>query len=167
MAIVKQAATPVAGANSYVDAADADTYFENRLSVGWDDLEDEAKEEAILVGARYLDGSYDWIGTPVSDEEGLYWPVYDAVGIVSGRDYSNMIPVVLQEAQLELASAFVQDRLAVTLDRETILEKVGPLEVEYAEGSDRPEQPLVDLLLKDLAESKTGGPGGARRLTRY
>lgn len=61
-------------ANSYINEADADTYFDTRLSsTAWVDATATEQEAALIQSCMILD-SYDFIGEPVTDTQALKWP---------------------------------------------------------------------------------------------
>lgn len=64
----------VLNTNSYVEMADADTYFDNRIdSANWFDLSDEIKEQALITATSMVDDN-PWIGSAVSSSQALAWP---------------------------------------------------------------------------------------------
>jgi hypothetical protein len=64
----------VLNTNSYVEIADADTYFETRIdSANWFDAEDEIKEQALVTASLLVD-DHAWIGSAVSSSQALAWP---------------------------------------------------------------------------------------------
>jgi len=64
----------VLNTNSYVEIADADTYFETRIdSANWFDTTDEIKEQALVTATQLVD-DHAWIGSAVSSSQALAWP---------------------------------------------------------------------------------------------
>jgi hypothetical protein len=64
----------VLNTNSYVEIADADTYFETRIdSANWFDATDEVKEQALVTATQLVD-DHAWIGSAVSSSQALAWP---------------------------------------------------------------------------------------------
>lgn len=64
----------VLNTNSYVEIADADTYFETRIdSANWFDASDEIKEQALVTATQLVD-DHAWIGSAVSSSQALAWP---------------------------------------------------------------------------------------------
>jgi hypothetical protein len=154
----------VAGANSYNTRAEGDTYFANRPSASWNDASNDEKDEALVVGCSSFDNAYNWIGDiSTDDDDRLLWPRENATG-ASDRTYDGIIPRQLKEGHLEYAELFLNGDLDLNLDREVLKEVVGPIEVEYAEGSKYKAHPHVDNLVSDLS---TGKPGGPTKLVRF
>ena len=64
----------VLNTNSYVETADADSYFETRIdSANWFDADDELKEQALVTATQIVD-DHAWIGSAVSSSQALAWP---------------------------------------------------------------------------------------------
>jgi len=64
----------VKGINSYVEAVEADTYFEDRLdAAAWAEASQEQKEQALVTSTAVLD-RMEWTGTVISEEQPLAWP---------------------------------------------------------------------------------------------
>lgn len=64
----------VLNTNSYVEIADADTYFETRIdSANWFEATDEVKEQALVTATALVD-DHAWIGSAVSSSQALAWP---------------------------------------------------------------------------------------------
>lgn len=69
----------VLNTNSYVEIADADTYFDTRIdSANWFDAEDEIKEQALVTASLLVD-DHAWIGSAVSSSQDLAWPRKNAI----------------------------------------------------------------------------------------
>ena len=67
----------VLNTNSYVEIADADTYFETRIdSANWFAAGDEIKEQALVTATQLVD-DHAWIGSAVSSSQALAWPRAD------------------------------------------------------------------------------------------
>lgn len=62
------------GTNSYVDVAEADAYFENRLdTAAWNLASAAQKAQALVTGTQVLD-TLSWVGVAVSDLQPLAFP---------------------------------------------------------------------------------------------
>jgi hypothetical protein len=71
----------VLNTNSYVEIADADTYFETRIdSAEWTSATDEIKEQALVTATQLVD-DHAWIGSAVSSSQALAWPRKNAIYI--------------------------------------------------------------------------------------
>jgi hypothetical protein len=69
----------VLNTNSYVEIADADTYFETRIdSAEWTSATDEIKEQALVTASQLVD-NHAWIGSAVSSSQALAWPRKNAI----------------------------------------------------------------------------------------
>jgi len=69
----------VLNTNSYVEIADADTYFETRIdSAEWTAATDEIKEQALVTATSLVD-DHSWIGSAVSSSQALAWPRSNAI----------------------------------------------------------------------------------------
>lgn len=113
--------TLVVNTNSYVDAADADTYFVTRIdSATWDAAATSLKEEALVTATQIID-NHPWIGAAVSSSQALAWPrknvVYfdDRMGqsITVGNTVTpNAVKIAVYEQALHLLNN--EDLLAQT-----------------------------------------------------
>lgn len=128
-AIVVEDGTDVASANSYISVADIIQYGKDRqhsFTV--------APNILIMMAMDYIE-SRMYKGIKKSKDQSLQWPRIN-VNIDGYYFASDSIPQELIDAQCEVAIAIDQgnDPLA-DIDRETVREKVGPIEVEYASGA--------------------------------
>jgi len=129
MAIVK-------GTNSYIDVADADTYWSDRDNATWAAASTAEKEAALYESAAYLDGSYAWVGSLESLTQTLGWPRTGATDN-EGRTLSG-VPTKVEDAQCELALQALSGALVPSLSKDDVRtkkEKVGDIEVEYFDNS--------------------------------
>jgi len=153
--------TGVAGANSYVSLADADTYFADRSNSTWAALDNTVKQKGLLDATEYVGSLYrgSWLGSLYSTEQGLDWPrvgAYDP----EGRPLDG-VPKDLQAAicRLALESATNGD-LVTSQDRggQVKREKIGPIETEYADGAPAGRTfPYLDDLLSSLVTGNRRG----------
>lgn len=131
MAFTPEDGSIVAGANTYVEVADAVDYAADRgvtLPTGTDG------ETLLVKAADWVDSFRDrFAGALVSADQEMAWPrfgaYYERFAIASDE-----IPEVIKRAQIEAAIAIQEDSLTL-LPNGTIQpvrrEKVGPLETEY------------------------------------
>lgn len=157
MTLVVEDGTVVAGANTYVTTAQADTFFENRGFTLWTDTaSDESKEAALIKGAQYMQQKMRllWKGSRVDAFQRLDWPrrgvdipdffdpFFRQINVpLQFQDTvfipENVVPVEVQEAQMLLsaetlnAAGVSATQLQPSYGRKTKREKVGDLEVEY------------------------------------
>jgi len=136
MALIIEDGTIVAGAESYVSAADATTYHGNRGNTTWAGT-DTVKDAALLKAAAYLDGHYckRFKGTKYQPlDQNMQWPRIGVVidGFVLDVD---VIPQRLKDAQCELALIALSADLAPSVSAGIKREKVDVLETEYFAGA--------------------------------
>lgn len=168
----------VVGENTYGTMAEAATYIANRLHAeAWTGKTENQREYALVLAARHIDYSYEFLGSPTDSDQSMSWP---RTGVLNrqGREYANdEIPVEVRDAQFELALQWiVSDQLMpgasfMTKDDSGATkggikrQKLGDLEIEYhgsqgylyAIGSLAAQQktyPYVDLLLNHLVTSR-------------
>lgn len=129
MTIVVEDGSIVANANSYVSEADLTTYATDRgiVIVGEED-------ELLIQAMDYLE-QQNFIGIKWTSTQSLQWPRADV--IIDGY-YQNVedIPQLLINAQCEIALAIdAGNGPLIDLPRAVKRQRVGELEVEYAEGT--------------------------------
>ena len=169
MALVVETGAIIAGAESYVDVAAADTYHLNNGNAAWATSTTQLKEAALRKACRFLDGKYRLRlkGRRVMPViQPLEWPrggvsvigindrnsaLYD-VGF-AGQIFipSNIIPQRLKDAQCELALRALSGDLATDATAGVKREKVDVLETEYFPGAvpGQMSYQVVDQLLSD------------------
>lgn len=100
-------------ANSYIDEADADAYFVNRLnSDNWDSAETPQKEAALIYASLTLDIHYDWKGANKLEARTLRWPRTGITNLDDIEVDDATIPVFIENGTCELALALLgSDRL--------------------------------------------------------
>lgn len=158
MALVIEDGTVVAGANSYVSAAEIVAYASARgVTISASDAEMSA-----VLAMDYLESFRSrYKGTKVSATQPLQWPRKDVV--IDGADFpSNEIPKELKSAQcqscIEIANGF--ELMPSTDNFAVSMEKVDVITVQYATGGSgqspsatlpaAPKFPAVDALLRPL-----------------
>lgn len=94
------------GVNSYVTAAEADTYFLDRLTASaWSALTTPAKEQALVTATSMLDES-NWTGSALSGSQALAFPrsgSYFDPKLGINVTFTNAVPGRLLSAVCELA----------------------------------------------------------------
>lgn len=153
--ITVETGSQVSGANSYVTAAELDTYADERGKTI-----SGTQQDLLIQAMDYLEAQ-NFIGTRRSfDDQPLQWPRYDA--IIDGHLLNNNeIPTLLKEAQMAVALSIDEgngpERI---IERSTKREKVGSLEVEYTDGArGLSRDPTINRKLTKLVR------GGASGLT--
>lgn len=128
--ILVENGTQVSGANSYVTEAELDTYADERGKTI------SGTQADLLIQAMDFLEAQNFIGLRRSyDDQPLQWPRYDVI-IDDHLLNHTEIPTELKEAQMAIAVAIDEGNGPErTIERSTIKEKVGSLEVQYKEGS--------------------------------
>ena len=181
MPIIVELGSIVAGAESYVTVAEADTYHANRSNTAWTGA-DAVKEAALGRAAAYLDGHYrarwkgirvhpvtqpmEWprIGCVIVEDSGSLWHTGHDAGYGGPLCVpSDTIPQRLKDAQCELALRALSGELAVDGENNILSKKVDVLETSYMAGSVKGQKQyqIVDQLLSDLI--RPAGSGTAMR----
>lgn len=150
MALTVEDGSIVAGAESYITLAEANTYFTNRNNATWAALSDAAKEAAIREAAQYIDGVYTFIGYIVDSDQVMAWPRTPGYDLQGRTILTTEIPQKIKDAQCELALEASSSSLLASYTGETQSEKVGSLAVSYFRGSPVKSFPFVSVLLTDL-----------------
>lgn len=143
MAFTTEDGTIVAGANSYVTVAYADTYHDDRGNTSWTGT-DAVKQAALIKATDYVDQNYDFNGYIYDEDQALNWPrsIFNAD--------TDEIPDKLQQAVCMLALEALSEDLNPTLGRNVKREKVDVIEVEYQDGASMSKtRPAIYGLLKD------------------
>lgn len=138
MAFTPEDGTSVAGANSYLSLADADSYWADRGDTAWDDASDAEKQSALLKATSFIEGRYRgrWIGTISDTDQGLSWPRDDAYD-PDGRLLSG-VPSQVESATALMAREALSAELDATINMDNRVKKrkLGPLETEFAVEND-------------------------------
>jgi hypothetical protein len=158
MALIVEDGTVVAGADSYLSLADANTYHSSHGSpTAWASATNEAKEAALRYATMWIDGKFTWQGSITSESQVLDFPrsnVWDEQGRALG---TNTIPQRLKDATAEMALAHVGAALNASLARggQVRREQVGPIAIEYLEGANpETDYPYVKRLLSGYTSSQ-------------
>lgn len=166
MALIVEDGTVVLGAESYVSAADADTYWSNRtVASSWLPLAVSVKEGALREAVQYLDMSYNWRGGRANYNQNLYWPRVlwwaEDNQVVS----PHQIPQPIKNAQMELGLIAANGRLIPVQKRGGLIKStsVGPVSITYMDGAPGiTRYNFVDMLLQDYTFGiRFGGISGS------
>jgi len=153
MPLIIEDGTGVVDANSYVTTDEFKTYA---LARGITVPSDAEIDVALLKAIDYLEIKPCYAGYKINEEQSLAFP----------RDAFTGIPKNLKIAQIRLAIAVLEgvDLLPIISGNSSdyvIREKVGPIETEYASGSQFSGQATfiaVDALLAALIGDNCGNP---------
>lgn len=157
MALIVEDGTVVAGAESYISVADADTWHDDRGNTAWAALSTAAKEAALRKATDYMLQVYGrrWAGDRVDADQGLDWP---RSGVEAhGFDVaSDAVPAAVARACAELALRASTADLTPDVTRVTLRETVGPISVEYdPNGSPLPDYQSIDNMLAPYLSGST------------
>lgn len=152
MALIVESGAGLPDAESYASVATADAYWAARgAPVAWSGLTTGAKESALRQATEYLARfTGKWKGIRVKTTQALDWPrssvVVDSVTLAY-----DALPVQLVRATCELALKASSSTLMADETAQVKAEKVGPLEVTYADGARQQTRfAFVDTLLAPL-----------------
>jgi len=125
--MIPEDGTGLAGANAYVSVEFADEYFSARGNQPWVGLDNAAKEAAIIKATDYLEAGFwgKWRGGEIKKGHAPGFP----------RKPFGM-PAKFKSAVCELAIRANAGELLSDVERLTTKEKVGSIEVEYAQNAD-------------------------------
>lgn len=156
----------------YGTVADADAYHLARGNTGWSGTNDQ-KEAALTRGSDYVDLRYRWL-TPCGRWESLFpgertagraqdreWPRTGAVDYDGNAIPDDEVPIEVEHATYEAALRELVSPGSLSPDfipgGQVTKEKVGPVEVQYAEAKfnpnsppNRPIVPTIDEILAPL-----------------
>lgn len=150
--IVVEDGTGKTNSNSYISAADFETYATDRgVTVSGNSV-------VLLIQAMDYIEQQPFKGVKGSNEQSLQWPRYD-VYIDSYYVSSTTIPQLLKDALCEVALGIdAGNNPLSSVERSTKREKVGDIEVEYMSGSrDQVYLKAAEYKLKKLMSSAASG----------
>jgi len=131
MALVVEDGSLVAGANTYITLAEFKAWADDRgISYGTDD----AVNKQIYRAMDYFE-RLQFIGNKANENQPLQWPRTEALidgYYADATEIPPQVKIAVYEAVLVEAAG---DSELETQDRRTIREKVGDIEVQYAENS--------------------------------
>lgn len=163
VALVIEDGTGVASANSWVTRAEVQTYVDTYYPshTEWTAATDDAKDEAIVKAAQYLELVYGtrWRGRKVARDQAMHWPrydVYDNDGYL--RSY-EAIPTKLKDAQCEVTLRAVAGTtllVDISAGADPALTskrvKAGPIETEKKYAGATSTHPVFDTVNYSLRE---------------
>lgn len=162
MTIIVEDGTLVAGAESFCTVAFADAYHQTRGNAAWDALDDiDDKEPALRKATDYMEQMYRmrWKGFRISSLQALSWPRADVEvedGPYRNTVAINIVPKEVKNACAEFALRSLSEDLAPDLTQTVSSETVGPIKVDYEQGSQegvryRAIDALLSIYLKGSA----------------
>jgi len=149
----------VKNTNSYVDLADADIYFGDRLDVAaWTGATDALKEQALVTATSMLD-EQRWVGIAVSATQPLAFPrigtYFDPrIGTEVAFDETETPDRVIKATYEQAYHLLNNDGL---LDSTSSVEniKVGPIELENIKSSSKKSSAVRSLITPMLVNGNS------------
>lgn len=148
-----------ASCNSYVSIAEADLYIADRihdstLASQWAALNTASKSRFLVNATRSIDMISEWIGDRYSRDQKLNWPRVNAV--VDGYLVDQItFPEPVKEATIEMAVWSMANSGAVTVAQNAAFDsvRVGPIEIDFNEGSGLPAEKYFPEIVAYLLRS--------------
>lgn len=152
--IVIETGAIIAGANSYISAAGLTTYGTDRGVT----ITATNPEDLLIEAMDYLE-SLDFLGLQYTEDQALVWPRSGVVKKKLWQYEVTEIPQELIDGLCEIALAIDAGNSPIAnIDRATIKEKVGPVEVQYKDGSASSTiVKKINTKLKDLLVAGNNG----------
>ena len=152
-----------ASANSYVETAEADLYFDEAIGKdAWPAAASDTRDAAVISASRYLDQYMDWNGYRTTDTQRMDFPrngVTDRDGLL----YSDTtIPELLKQAVFELAYYLVVNGGINFVDQTLDRVKVAVIDIKFTAKSIDIGIPLfIENMISHLGSSLVSGLGRA------
>lgn len=126
MAIVTEDGSGLSTAESYIDVAYADAYFNKRnAKTEWDAVTE--KEKCIIDATDYFETNFTFKGTKYKETQSLEFPRY--------INYEVVYPTRVKSAICELALRCSRNVLLEDTSKSVLSEKIGEMEVHYNPNS--------------------------------
>jgi len=148
MTLIVEDGSIVAGAESYISVANADTYHSNRGNTAWTGTT-AAKEAALRKSTDYMTQIYRqrWQGGRVDADQVLDWPRYRVIVDGFSVDY-DAVPDAVQNACAEFALRALSADLLADQTQGVLSKTVGPLSVDYDRTSPQAKRfPAVEAMI--------------------
>ena len=163
MALTVEDGSGLAGADSYLSVADADTYHTGHNNPAtWSGASTATKEEALRMAAQYLDAIYGgrWLGLKKGEGQALDWPRAGATDYDGYYMDSSALPQKLKDMAAEMALRNITETSGIipdisepgTIGSEEV--KVGSISEKktYLGGKSQIKRyRIVDLLARGLS----------------
>ena len=105
----------IVGTNTYINEADADTYFTYALhSAEWDAATTATKEKALVTATRMIDRQA-WQGSRYADPQDLAFPRTDLVDLDGEEVDEITVPTAVLNATCELGMAMIASAAVQTV----------------------------------------------------
>ena len=165
--------TGVADANAYVDALYVEGYLMGDRLARFNELSEDDKNAAIVLGSQLVDISYKWEGCRQSLEQGLNWP---RTGVEMHGFAVEGVPSAVKKATAEAVwLAMTEDTLFSTDSRDVVRERIeGAVDISYANPKDSLNDSvtrfeILDKILRGLFkkdDADTGSSIGSAHVVR-
>lgn len=135
MSITVETGTGLPDADSYASIIEADARCASLGATAWAALGEEGKEIALRKATLFM-ATYRtrWAGRRVCQQQSLDWPRYNV--LVDGFILpSTIVPADVVNACIDLAVRSLVGPLMPDLTQAVKKKKVGPIEIEYAAGT--------------------------------
>ena len=163
--LVVENGTGLSNANSYVDVAEADTYFATHpfYADNWDALGSPDQENVLIAASSMLDSIMSWYGYIYSSTQGLGWPRTGVIDYENRVVASNAVPYAVKRATMELAVYISRgDPFAAASSTGVDRLKIDVIEIQFSDtqnGASRVTAPVPAaalLALRGLGEYVLG-----------
>jgi hypothetical protein len=173
VSLIVEDGTGLANAESYISAANADTYHSNRANTAWAALSTPTKEALLRKATDYMLEVYRprWSGNRATTTQALDWPRFnvpmrDGPSAAGGTWVAyyplNSVPPAVVNACAELALRANSGDLTPDLSQAIKSEKIGQIETVYQDYSAATKTyRAIDNLLSPLLAA-----GGGIRVAR-
>ena len=150
MALVIEDGSVVTGANSYVTLAEFKAWADSRdISYNADD---DVVEAQILRAMDYIERLY-FIGNKANENQPLQWPRTEALidgYYADATEIPKEVKIAVYEATVVEAAGYSELEIQ---SRKTLRERVGDIEVQYAENSEnRTITPALQYALNRIVQ---------------
>lgn len=147
--------TGLTDSNSYVSVVFADDYFSARGVSEWADLENEAKENALVRATDYIDNIFQWYGQKKTSEQALHFPRKNLFDY-EGNEIAG-IPNCLRQAVCDaavLSSKGTELFQTSNANGDVVSETIGELSFTYSKKSN---EAVAGATLYDSINTKLRG----------
>lgn len=148
MALVVEDGSVVSGANSYVTLAEFKAWADSR-AISYSDT-DATVEAQILRAMDYIE-RLQFIGNKANENQPLQWPRTEALidgYYADATEIPTPVKIAVYEATVVQAAGYSELEVQ---SRKTLRERVGDIEVEYAENSEnRTVTPALQYALNKI-----------------
>lgn len=150
MALVVEDGSVVAGANSYVTLAEFKAWADSR-DITYN-ADDDVLEATILRAMDYIERLY-FIGNKANENQPLQWPRTEALidgYYADATEIPKEVKIAVYEATVVQEDGYSELEVQ---SRKTLRERVGDIEVEYAENSEnRTITPALQYALNRIVQ---------------